>query len=339
MKKLSLLVMPLMAVLFLANCNKATDKETPLCFEANVDNSTVGYGLNVHVTNIQIQISRDNNKWDDWSGDAITLNKGEKIYVHNLKDTLSNEDNYFYFMMSGEIAASGNVDSMINYKSLYASCYLRLFENCSALVSAPSLPNMQLAPSCYSGMFSGCTHLKTSPELPATTLAPCCYFEMFSGCNALANAPVLPATTLELSCYASMFKDCHFLEIAPALPATTLGKYCYHNMFYNCRGLKQIPTILPAGTLTHGCYYYMFQGCTNIVTAPKLPAKELVGACYGSMFSGCKKLKISENSGQHEFFVCPHETGVDYALIDMFAETGGSFVEKPTADQTYYYND
>ena len=62
-------------------------------------------------------------------------------------------------------------------------------------------------------MFQGCTSLTTAPSLPATTLANYCYSNMFSGCTSLTTAPSLPATTLANGCYSNMFKGCAKLKV------------------------------------------------------------------------------------------------------------------------------
>jgi hypothetical protein len=95
-----------------------------------------------------------------------------------------------------------------------------------------------IADYCYAYMFNGCTSLTTAPSLPATTLAHSCYNRMFYGCTSLTTAPSLPATTLSNYCYRYMFADCTSLTTAPSLPATTLANSCYYNMFSNCTGLK-----------------------------------------------------------------------------------------------------
>ena len=45
-----------------------------------------------------------------------------------------------------------------------------MFENCTSLTTAPTLPATTLALACYVGMFKGCSSLTTTPSLPATTL-------------------------------------------------------------------------------------------------------------------------------------------------------------------------
>ena len=92
--------------------------------------------------------------------------------------------NYNRFVMTGKIAASGNLNSLLEEDEYTARtmslagkdfCYSNLFYNCSSLTQAPELPSTTLANRCYTNMFSGCKYLTQAPELPATTLAGYCY--------------------------------------------------------------------------------------------------------------------------------------------------------------------
>ena len=171
------------------------------------------------------------------------------------------------FVMSGKIAASGDISSLLSENgsvdTLAAYAFSGLFKDCTSLTTAPTLPATTLADNCYSSMFYGCTALTTAPELPATTLATSCYSSMFSGCTALTTAPTLPVTTLANFCYYSMFRGCTSLTAAPELPATTLATFCYGYMFYGCTALTTAPE-LPATTLATSCYSVMFSGCTAL---------------------------------------------------------------------------
>ena len=69
---------------------------------------------------------------------------------------------YNYFVMDGKIAASGNVNSLLEEDE----------------ETARTMSIDQNRESCYAYLFSGCTSLTTAPELPATTLANKCYFNM-----------------------------------------------------------------------------------------------------------------------------------------------------------------
>ena len=132
------------------------------------------------------------------------------------------------------------MDLFLPATTLTGSCYKRMFEGCTSLVSAPALPATTLTGSCYSCMFKGCTSLVSAPALPATTLASACYGSMFNGCTSLVSAPALPATTLEMSCYGSMFSGCTNLTTAPVLLAEKLYDECYLQMFFECKKLTSI---------------------------------------------------------------------------------------------------
>ena len=265
-----------------------------------------------------IQYKLNNGQWQTWDLSAVTLADGDKMYLKS-DDTIpiSEAGNiYKYFVMTGYIAASGNVmsliafsDTLTNYglcdlfkgctslttapelqaTTLAYGCYSNMFEGCTSLTQAPALPATTLAVECYRTMFYGCTSLTTAPELPATNLGFGCYNSMFSACTSLVTAPSISAATLQPECYRQMFEGCTSLTQAPELPATTLEQYCYQSMFKGCTSLTTAPA-LPATTLNNGCYDSMFSACTSLTTAPELPANTLVDSCYISMFKGCAKL-------------------------------------------------
>lgn len=172
------------------------------------------------------------------------LNQGDTIAFSGANDHFSTQGgNYYTFAMTGQIAASGNTMSLMNYSlSCTPYCFFKLFDGCTNLTDAPELPATTLADACYHVMFGGNYNLTAVPTLPATTLAPSCYMDMFAYCLKLKNVPsdYLPATTLTQSCYDSMFMNCDMLTAAPALPASTLTTYCYQMMFQNCSRLSSI---------------------------------------------------------------------------------------------------
>ena len=246
-----------------------------LTFTAEMDDSefgieTTSYGDD---PDIEIQYSLDGGK--TWAalptGTLISLNyKGDKALLKGKKTQAytQGEDNYTYFVMTGRIAASGSVMSLIdgNDKNLTIKgekCFYRLFIDCTSLTKAPELPATQLNNSCYEEMFRGCSRLKQAPKLPAKTLAKNCYKGMFWKCTSLTQAPELPATKMEQGCYNSMFAKCTSLTHTPHLPATQLAPYCYSYMFYGCTNLTQASE-LPATQLEKRCYEGMFTKCTSL---------------------------------------------------------------------------
>lgn len=321
-----------------------------LTFVANSANSTVSLGKTGSPTAVSLESSTDGCTWTAYvpgtTGSISLANVNDYVYfraggTNGTNSTFSTgTSNYYKFAMSGSIAASGNVMSLVD-KSCESkaiprnSTFYNLFNGCTPLTSAPLLPATTLKDSCYYGMFQSCTHLTTAPELPATSLRHMCYRAMFNGCTALTNAPALPATTLAsncyremfkgcislatapelqvttmiLSCYYDMFNGCTSLTAAPELPATELAYYCYTGMFRNCTSLTTAPE-LPATTLKQDCYSYMFQNCTSLATAPELPATSLDTYCYQYMFQGCTALTVAPE--------LPATTLADYCYRYMF---------------------
>ncbi|MBQ0085193.1 MAG: hypothetical protein KBS65_03010 [Prevotella sp.] len=156
------------------------------------------------------------------TGDITLTNVGDKVYFRNngTSATFSQSaNNYYQFVMSGNVAASGNVMSLIDNNVESATipcnyCFYGLFAFCKTLTNAADLklPATTLTGRCYSNMFEFCSALTTAPALPAKTLKEHCYFYMFSNCHSLEKAPELPAETLESSSYGCMFNDCHKLN-------------------------------------------------------------------------------------------------------------------------------
>ena len=313
-----------------------------LCFTAEQANSTVAMVANGSAPSVNLLYSTDAANWSPFVVGTTTVtlaSVGDKVWIkagtggNTAMATATND--YNNFSLSGLVAASGSIQSLIDGDSetfviQTPYCFRYLFRGCASLTAAPELPAETLADSCYSAMFYQCISLTTAPTLPAETLASSCYNSMFHGCSSLNAAPSLPATTMGSRCYASMFRNCTSLTTAPSLPATTLGTYCYQRMFYGCTSLTTAPS-LPATTLATYCYDYMFYGCTSLTTAPELPAKSLKQSCYTYMFQECSSLSsirigsttklnaaYSANWVQHVAatgtFYCPTALGTDETI-------------------------
>ena len=235
-------------------------------------NSTVALAQIGSAPTVDLEYSLDDGEtWTQWDFSAISLSDGQSVSFKGLNTTFATSSNdYNKFVMTGSIAAHGNIMSIIDDGAL----------------TTTTIP----ANYCFYSLFLGCTSLTTAPELPATTLANNCYGDMFSGCTSLTTAPELPATTLENSCYQNMFSRCSSLTTAPELPATILANSCYRGMLSNCTSLTTAQSILPATILANSCYGDMFYGCRSLTTAPELPAPTLANGCYWNMFYRCSSL-------------------------------------------------
>ena len=265
-----------------------------LCFTSTGDSTVamVQNGTPNTSANKVIQYKLNNGQWQTWDLSAVTLHDADKMYLKSDDEIPMSESYEIYkkFTMTGSIATSGNIMSLLNFSDTltdYAFCHL--FKECTSLTQAPTLPATTLANYCYDEMFYNCTSLTTTPALPATILANYCYGGMFYNCTSLTTAPALPATTLAVNCYSGMFAYCSSLVQAPELPATTLAVNCYNSMFTACTSLTTAPA-LPTTTLVMFCYSSMFSWCSSLVQAPELPATTLEYSCYNYMFQGCSKL-------------------------------------------------
>lgn len=329
-------------------CSRPEPEPEPydgLIFTAQEANSGVVLNRVVGSSGTGLQLEyRTNTKveWQNYTlGTPINLaNIDDWVEMRNQGLQTTNVGSH-HFSMTGKISASGNIQYLLDKTgellSAPANCYEGMFEFCTSLTTAPSLPATTLAANCYSQMFYGCGSLTTAPKLPATTLADGCYDSMFWKCIRLTTAPELPATTLAAHCYEGMFYNCTSLTTAPSiLPATTLAPECYSAMFCNCESLTTAPS-LPATTLANNCYSAMFQGCTSLTSAPKLPAATLADVCYFAMFEYCTSLKVNQNGSGNEIFTCPSTSGLDRPVDNMFRDTGGSFTGTPVAGSTYYW--
>lgn len=231
---------------------------------ATQDGSTVGYTITGTLPDIHIQTSINGSTWTDWDGTAITLNNGQYRYIRNTTNTLSDAFNNFSFVMSGKISATGDISSLINYKSLSLPdyCFYKLFYNCASLIHAPELPSTALSSSCYKLMFAHCTSLITTPKLPAEYLFDSSYQQMFLGCSSLTKISKIggdyfsPATSS--NCYQSMFEDCTSLKVnqngtgTKIITAGQPGTNIYTDMFTNTAGTF-------TGTPTQGNTYYWYE--------------------------------------------------------------------------------
>ena len=185
-----------------------------------------------------IQYKLNDGQWQIWDLSAVTLGDGDKMYVKSddeipIAKIINYVIVYKKFVMTGSIAASGNIMSLLNFSdTLPDNAFNRLFKDCSSLTTTPEL-HTTLAPYCYQNMFEGCTSLTTAPSLPATTLQQQCYYNMFGGCTALTNAPELPATTLIYGCYGWMFFGCSQLNYVKAMCTDISGEACLESWLDN----------------------------------------------------------------------------------------------------------
>lgn len=224
-----------------------------LSFKA-IEPSTISMTVkgNKHV---QLQYSLNKKDWTDWDLSEITLNIGDKIYMRGEMYNDLNSESWCKanFVMTGNIEASGNLFTIVNWigselKLAYGMNYnynlFGLFEDCKALKTAPKLPIEKTVYYLYYKLFKN-SGITAAPELPAQTLGQGVYESMFEGCESLTKAPVvLPATNItSAACYINMFRGAA-IDYSPIIMATNYkDDGMFEGMFNNCANLKRITTL------------------------------------------------------------------------------------------------
>ena len=168
-----------------------------------------------------LEYSLDGNNWTAVEKDKEVDFGGAKgslrLRGKNLNGTASSSVyNYCTITFTNnnvKVACTGDIRTLLDWESYKTvetkdARFYNLFDDCTALTSAPELPAETLADYCYDSMFYGCSSLQTAPKLPAKMLASYCYSHMFKGCSSLKVAPALPATELAYNCYSAMFNEC-----------------------------------------------------------------------------------------------------------------------------------
>lgn len=332
-----------------------------LKFTAEEANSQISYSISNYGSGEEpnIQYSYNGKNWELLSaGSTITLtNIGDKVYFKgdNAGGICTGVDmdvtSELHFVMSGTIAASGNINSLLdnsdgshltNNEIPNDFCFYNLFYQCASLTTPPDLPATTLKPACYRNLFRDCTNLTVAPELPAMTVRGSAYLAMFDGCTSLTVAPALPGTSVSSRSYQQMFRNCTSLVTPPStINATSFGWYTCAFMFNGCTALTSVPTFIVSDITSQYAFSKMFLDCSSItdVSNISLASTTLTDYCYSEMFENCNSLTTvmstlpAVTSAQycynHMFKNCPNITTApeifiddpiaDYAVVEMFA--------------------
>ena len=154
----------------------AAKKEEPpaywgLCFTAEEAGSTVAMQAVGSAPAVTLETSFDGEIWEPFTVGETTItlpNVGDKVYFRageggNTAMASSANDYNNFSIITGRIAASGNIMSLLNGDSpdsiIAAHCYPSIFRDCTALVQAPELPATTLTGSCYASMFWNCINI------------------------------------------------------------------------------------------------------------------------------------------------------------------------------------
>lgn len=235
------------------------DEGIPGCLTFSSDNS---FTLTINSKTTyegSLQYSTDTITWADVIKGTAISSVNNKIYLRGSGNSCFGQSGgtslISKILLTGSnVKCDGNIETLLDYQTVLKGEH-------------PTMAN-----ECFEGMFQSCTSLITAPSLPATKLSDLCYRAMFNKCSNLTTAPALPATILTKQCYEYMFQSCTSLTQLPALRATDLKSSCYYYMFYKCSKIKlsttktgeyvneyRIPYGTNIGTRASNCEISMFE--------------------------------------------------------------------------------
>lgn len=183
-----------------------------LTFKTTEANSSLKINKIGTVDTSNLYYSKNKQSWILYTiNETIYLNPGDDVRFWNHNTTLgTSNNNYLNFVMSGNIQASGNIQSLLNF-SLNAPNYSfrKLFQNCSALTKAPNiLPAKSIGDYTYGATFSK-TSITNCPLIKATSSGTYSCYYMFE------QTPITSAIVPNLNTWKvfdSMFYNCSYLN-------------------------------------------------------------------------------------------------------------------------------
>lgn len=225
-----------------------------LKFTAKEANSTVGMVKSeASSPNVSLEYSVDEGvSWSPFVVGTTTVtlaNIDDEMYLRAISTnaTMSNgySTQYNKFVMTGQIAASGNINSLLNKEiddvstTAPQNAYVSLFRGCTSLVDAKNLtlPCTATSANSYGYMFYGCSNLVSGPEIFATTLGNYSLEHMFDGCSVLNEVKLHYTGTINGGPFGSWMTGVQ----------TTAGTF-YYNGSSTTHGTSAIPnnwTITP----------------------------------------------------------------------------------------------
>lgn len=114
-----------------------------------------------------VRYSTDGKVWNAYNNrDTITLSKvGDFVKFINTKNTFSSDTSQYTpsvrFSLSGKVAASGELKSLLNYSDTWPrNCFGSIFRNQNALTVAPYVSCNTLGIDSLDNAFNGCKNLK-----------------------------------------------------------------------------------------------------------------------------------------------------------------------------------
>ena len=224
-----------------------------LCFVATRTNSTISMQKVGAPPSVLLEYSRNAKIWKEFVVGSTTIplaDVGDKVFIRaplgttNQSFSLTSDNNYNRFAITGQVKAHGNIMSLVNgFQQLLTipsiACFSSLFRNNSTLIEPPQLPATTLKNQCYEYMFNGCSNLQAMPTLPASTVNARAYRQMFYNCTNLSSDILLPAATVQAQAYERMFQTNKKIKTAD-IRGTSVAYNALWSMFENSSLLSSV---------------------------------------------------------------------------------------------------
>lgn len=199
------------------------DDKPYLRFTALEDNSSVAFGIGAGTpTERTLSYSKNGGTWLDYTtDDIITIDEDEYIEFRRRGSVITQLNtttaSYYKFKMTGKIAVSGNImsllDASLKSSTMNAYCFLSLFQDETSLITAEDL----LLPAVTGGGYGYS------------------YYRMFYRCSSMVKGlKEIPLINCKVRDMASMFQSCTSLTDSPYVKATSVGSAGMESMFMSC---------------------------------------------------------------------------------------------------------
>ncbi len=205
----------------------------------------------------------------------IPTNKNQVTYGPILNSINNNSVTYFYDLFK-DCTALVTAPVIPNGAEFIS----QMFMNCTSLTTAPAIPSSVID---MSSAFYGCTALITAPDMTQASNVEnmtCAFWE----CKSLITAPNLSNCT-KLTNMGSTFQNCTSLTTAPIIPNNVTN---LNSTFWQCTSLTDVSNMIIPSSVTN--MNATFGGCTALTKAPNMKNATNVNSLRET-FKNCSKLE------------------------------------------------
>ena len=246
-----------------------------LCFTAEEPNSTVSLMAKDSAPVVDLMTSRDGDTWSPYTvGNTITLsNVGDFVQFKagpgGNQAMGTSSDGYNYFSMTGKVAASGNLVSLLD-------------ETCTM--------NEIVAPGAFRRIFFECMSLVKAPEIPFTKLSDYCFKEAFQKVS-ITETPMVQATVYGVRACDNMFSwNTKLTKLNFTDKPISISDNSFKGFFYNVASLVDVPEAIRVSTPSTSSFDALYQFCSSIKIPTSFYVNELPSSLFYNTYTGCSSL-------------------------------------------------